>query len=155
MIKILFVCHGNICRSPMAEFIMKDMVKREGLEREFEIASAATSRDDVGCPVHDPVRRILSEMGISCSGKTARTILPEDYKIYDLIIGMDEYNMYNMRQMFGGDPKGKLHMLLEYIGSQNDIADPWYTHDYETTQREVIAGCKGLLDHLIKYKRGE
>lgn len=150
MTKILFVCHGNICRSPMAEFIMKDMVKNERMEKEFEIGSAATSCEEEGNPVYAPVRSILSEMGISCSGKKARRLVFEDYNYYDLIIGMDEYNMHNMRRMFKGDPEGKLHLLLEYAGRTDSVADPWYTRDFEATRRDVIAGCKGVLEHLTK-----
>ena len=152
MTKILFVCHGNICRSPMAEFVLKDMVKKEGLESEFEIASAATSREVEGSPVSGPVRTILSEMGISCSGKTARKLIPDDYNYYDLIIGMDEDNIHDMRRIFGGNSKGKLHLLLEYAGCADSVADPWYTCDYEATRRDAIAGCKGLLEHLTKTK---
>jgi protein-tyrosine phosphatase len=136
----------------MAEFIMKDMLKKEGLEREFEIASAATSREAEGSPVSGPVRTILSEMGISCSGKTARKLTPDDYNNYDLIIGMDEDNIHDMRRIFGGNSKGKLHLLLEYAGCADSVADPWYTCDYEATRRDVIAGCKGLLEHLTKTK---
>ena len=136
----------------MAEFIMKDMLKKEGLEREFEIASAATSREAEGSPVSGPVRTILSEMGISCSGKTARKLIPDDYNYYDLIIGMDEDNIHDMRRIFGGDSEGKLHLLLEYAGCADSVADPWYTCDYEATRRDAIAGCKGLLEHLTKTK---
>lgn len=131
---------------------MKDMLKKEGLEREFEIASAATSREAEGSPVSGPVRTILSEMGISCSGKTARKLTPDDYNNYDLIIGMDEDNIHDMRRIFGGNSKGKLHLLLEYAGCADSVADPWYTCDYEATRRDVIAGCKGLLEHLTKTK---
>ena len=114
MIKVLFICHGNICRSPMAEFVMKDLVARAGLSAEFEIASAATSTEEIGNPVYPPARRVLAAHGIACSGKTARRIRASDYADYDLLIGMDYANLRNMQRFFGDDPKGKLHLLLDY-----------------------------------------
>ena len=114
MTKILFVCHGNICRSPMAEFVMKDLVKKAGLTSQFQIASAATSREEIGNPVYPPARRKLAEHGISCAGKTARQLTRADYGAYDLLIGMDQANLRNMRRICGGDPEGKIHLLLEY-----------------------------------------
>ena len=124
MIKVLFVCHGNICRSPMAEFIMKDLVKKAGLDSSFYIASAATSREELGNPVYPPARRKLAEHGISCSGKTARLFTPADYEEYDLIVGMDRYNMRDMRRISGGDPDEKLRLLLGYTRDPRDVADP-------------------------------
>ena len=146
MRKILFICHGNICRSPMAEFVMKDLVKQAGQEARFFIASAATSTEEIGNPVYPPARRKLAEHGISCAGKTARQLRREDYEAYDLLIGMDRANLRNIRRICGGDPEGKLHLLLEYAGRpEQEVADPWYTGDFEATWRDVQAGCQGIL----------
>ncbi len=145
MIKILFVCHGNICRSPMAEFVMKDLVKKAGLETEFLIKSAATSTEEIGNPVYPPARRKLAEHGISCAGKTSRQLTGADYDQYDLLIGMDRANIRNMNRICSGDPEGKLHLLMEYTDRPGDVADPWFTGDFETTWRDVLVGCKGLL----------
>ena len=153
MIKILFVCHGNICRSPMAEFVMKDIVKKAGLEQDFQIESAATSTEEIGNPVYPPARRKLAEHGIGCSGKTARQLHSGDYRQFDLLIGMDRANLRNMRRICGGDPDGKLHLLLDYTDRPGEVADPWYTDDFDATWRDVEEGCQGLLHHLIK-KRG-
>ena len=142
-VKILFICHGNICRSPMAEFVMKDMVRKAGLEWKFEIASAATSTEEIGNPVYPPARRKLAEHGISCKGKTARQMSRRDYDDYDLLIGMDRYNMRNMRSICGGDPEGKLRMLLN-----RDVADPWYTGNFDETYADVVRGCAALLEEL-------
>ena len=148
MTRILFVCHGNICRSPMAEFVMKDMVRRAGLEGEFAIASAATSNEEIGNPVYPPARRKLWEHGIGCEGKVARRIKAADYDDYDLLIGMDEANMRNMGRCFGGDPEGKLHLLLHFAGREDSVADPWYTGDFEATWQDVNEGCLALLNRL-------
>ena len=148
MTKVLFVCHGNICRSPMAEFVMKDMVKKAGLEGQFRIASAATSTEEIGNPVYPPARRKLAEHGIGCDGHAARQLTSRDYGDYDLLIGMDQANLRNMRRICGGDPAGKLHLLLDYTDHPGDVADPWYTGDFEATWRDVQAGCRGLLDRL-------
>ena len=148
MTKILFVCHGNICRSPMAEFVLKDMVRRRGLADRFEIASAATSREEIGNPVYPPARRKLAEHGIGCEGKTARRIRREDYDRFDLIIGMDRANMRNMERAFGGDPEGKLKMMMDYTDRPGEVADPWYTRDFEATWVDLLEGCRGLLKTL-------
>ena len=148
MMKILFVCHGNICRSPMAEFVMKDLVEKAGLDWNFEIASAATSTEEIGNPVHHGTRRKLAEHGIGCAGKTARQLRREDYDRYDLLIGMDSANLRNMRRICGGDPEKKLHLMLEYAGRTGDVADPWYTGDFEATWQDVLAGCRGLLEKI-------
>ena len=153
MTRILFVCHGNICRSPMAEFVMKDMVRRVGLEDEFSIASAATSTEEIGSPVYPPARRKLWEHGIRCDGKTARQIRAADYEDYDLLIGMDEANMRNMSRCFGGDPAGKLHLLLGFAGREDSVADPWYTGDFEATWQDVNEGCLALLNQLYPEVR--
>lgn len=150
MTKILFVCHGNICRSPMAEFVMKDLVRKAGLEKQFVIQSAATSREELGNPVYLPARRKLAEHGIRCSGKTACQLQAKDYGAYDLLIGMDRANLHNMRRICGGDPDGKMHLLMEYAGQPDrDVADPWYTGDFEATWQDVLAGCQGLLVRLM------
>ena len=148
MMSILFICHGNICRSPMAEFVMKDLVKKSGLEAQFHIESAATSTEEIGNPVYPPVRRKLAEHGISCEGKTARQLVSADYDRFDVLAGMDRANLRNMRRICGGDFAGKLHLLMDYTDRPGDVADPWYTDDFETTWRDVSAGCKGLLEHL-------
>ena len=149
MTKILFVCHGNICRSPAAEFVMKELVRIAGLETEFVIASAATSDEELGNPVYPPMRRVLKEHGIDCAGKTARQLRRSDYEEYDLLIGMDEENMWNMRRKFHGDVAGKLKNLLDYAGREGEaVADPWFTRDFAQTWDDVLEGCEGLLEAL-------
>ncbi len=150
MTKILFVCHGNICRSPMAEFLMKELVRQAGQSEAFCIASAATSAEELGNPVYPPVRRKLAEHGIDCTGKTARQLTRRDYEDWDLLIGMDEENMAGMRRLFGGDPEGKLHRLLEYAGLNQDVADPWYTRDFDAAWQDVTVGCTALLNRLSR-----
>lgn len=150
MKKLLFVCHGNICRSPMAEFVMKDLVKKAGLEKGFQIASAATSAEELGNPVYPPARRKLAEHGIGCDGHSARRLTGRDYDEYDLLIGMDQENLRNMRRICGGDRAGKLHLLLDFTGRPGDVADPWYTGDFEATWRDVWEGCQGLLGFIAK-----
>lgn len=145
MTKLLFVCHGNICRSPMAEFVMKDLVKQAGLEDQFQIASAATSTEEIGNPVYPPARRKLAEHGISCAGKTSRQLAKADYAQYDLLIGMDRANIRNMNRICGGDPDGKIKLLLDYTARPGDVADPWYTGDFDATWRDVLEGCRELL----------
>lgn len=148
MIKILFICHGNICRSPMAEFVMKDLVQRANRQSQFYIASAATSTEEIGNPVHRGTREKLKSVGISTAGKTAVQMKRSDYAKYDYLIGMDSWNIRNMLMISGGDPEGKVHKLLEFAGSSRDVADPWYTGDFESTYRDVLAGCQGLLKQL-------
>ena len=191
MIHILFVCYGNICRSPMAEFILKDLVEKAGLADRFFIQSAATSTDEIGNPVYPPARRKLAEHGIRCAGKTARQLTRGDYERFDLLLAMDRGNLRSMNRLFGGDPAGKIHLLLEYAGGRkgspresgeagragsgeaaeksglkmnwprgpregsrghcfDEVADPWYTGDFETTWRDVLAGCQGLLKELAE-----
>ena len=148
MIKLLFICHGNICRSPMAEFVMKDLVEKAGLTERFEIASAATSTEEIGNPVYPPARRKLAEHGISCAGKTARQLRKKDYDHYDYLIGMDQYNLRNMCRICGEDTEGKMSLLMEHVGVRRDVADPWYTDDFETTWQDVLMGCQALLEKL-------
>lgn len=154
MKNILFICHGNICRSPMAEFVMKDLVKKDGLASQFHIESAATSREEIGNPVYPPARRKLAEHGISCEDHAARQLTNQDYDKYDLLIGMDSANLRNMYRICGGDFAGKLHLLMDYTDHPRDVADPWYTEDFESTWRDVLAGCQGLLKELLQ-ERGE
>ena len=149
MIKVLFVCHGNICRSPMAEFVLKDMVKQGGMEKDFLIESAATSTEEIGNRVYPPARRKLAEHGISCEGKTARQMCASDYRRFDLLIGMDRANLRNMQRICGGDPDGKIHLLLDYTDRPGDVADPWYTGDFDATWRDVEEGCRGLLNTIL------
>ena len=155
MTKILFVCHGNICRSPMAEFVMKDLVRKAGLASQFHIESAATSREEIDNPVYPPAQRKLAEHGISCDGHAARQLTNADYENYDLLIGMDSANLRNMQRIYGGDPDGKLHLLMDYTDRPGDVADPWYTGDFEATWQDVLAGCQGLLRELTARRCGE
>ena len=146
MIKILFVCHGNICRSPMAEFVMKDMVRKAGLEWKFEIASAATSTEEIGNPVYPPARRELAAHGISCKGKTARQITRRDYADYDYLIAMEQYNLRNIHRIIPDDPEGKISLLMAHAGSGEDIEDPWYTGNFSKVYRQIECGCAALLE---------
>ena len=148
MKKILFVCHGNICRSPMAEFVMKDMAQKAGVD--MYIASAATSTEEIGNPVHYGTRQKLSEVGLSVSGKVAVQMTKADYGKYDYIIGMDSANIRNILRIAGGDPDGKVFKLLSFAGSDRDVADPWYTGDFEATYTDVLVGCKGLIEEINK-----
>ena len=148
MKKILFVCHGNICRSPMAEFVMKDLVQKAGLADHFYIESAATSTEEIGNEVYPPAKRKLAEHGISCKGKTARQMTRSDYQRFDLLIGMDDWNIRNMTRIAGGDPEGKINKLLDYTVRKGDVADPWYTGDFDATWRDVTEGCRELLKSL-------
>ena len=148
MIKVLFVCWGNICRSPIAEFMMRDLVRREGLADSIEVASAATSTEEIGNPVYPPARRILAAHGLSCDGKTARQITRRDLSYYDYIIIMDSLNMRRMHQMFSNDDLGNVSMLLD-----RDVADPWYTGDFEATWSDLEEGLPRLLDR-IKEEHG-
>ena len=154
MIRVLFICHGNICRSPMAEFVMKKIVSDAGLTAYFQIASAATSTEEIwngiGNPVYPPAKAELARHGISCEGKRARQVTRADYAEYDYLIGMDSANIRNMLRIFGGDPEGKVAKLLSYAGSERDISDPWYTGDFTSTFADVKAGCEGLLEYIFE-----
>ena len=152
MISVLFVCHGNICRSPMAEFIFKDMVSARGLSDQFYIASAATSTEEIwngiGNPVYPPAKRELAKHGISCEGKRAVQLKKSDYDKYDYLIGMEERNRRNMLRILGKDPENKVSLLLDYADEHGDIADPWYTGNFDSTYRDVVRGCEGFLAYL-------
>ncbi len=148
MIKILFICHGNICRSPMAEFVMRDIVNRAGYGNEFHIASAATSTEEIGNPVHYGTRKKLREVGISTDGKYAVQLKKSDYRNYDYLIGMDSMNRRNILRIIGSDPENKVYNLLEFAGESGDIADPWYTGNFDRTYEDVLRGCQALWEHL-------
>lgn len=150
MYKVLFVCLGNICRSPMAEFVMKDLVKKANVSQQFEIASAATSREELGNPVYPPARQELAKHGIGCSGKTARQITKEDYEYYDYIVAMDYSNVRNLERMLGPDTEHKISMLLDYTNHPGQVADPWYTGDFGATWNDVLEGCQGLLKQILE-----
>lgn len=150
MIKILFVCHGNICRSPMAEFIMKELVKESKLEWKFEIASAATSAEELGNPVYPPAKRELAAHGISCKGKTARRMDKADYDKWDHLVCMDNWNLRNMLRITGGDPDGKMQLLMSFAGLDDEVADPWYTGDFAGVYKQIEQGCRAMLMQLGK-----
>ena len=149
MIKVLFICHGNICRSPMAEFVMKELVRRAGLEDKIQVASAATSTEEIGNPVYPPAREKLRQHGIGCQGKRAVQLRRADYDRYDYLIGMDRWNLRNMLRIVGRDPEGKLRPLLP----DREVADPWYTGDFDATWNDVLEGCQALLDELRRSGR--
>lgn len=155
MKRILFVCHGNICRSPMAEFMMKDLVRKAGREKEFHIESAATSTEEIGNEVYPPAKRKLAEHGIGCKGKTARQMNRRDYDRFDLLIGMDSWNFRNMNRICGGDPEEKIHLLMDFTDEPRDVADPWYTGDFEATWRDLLEGCQCLLEQCLSSGLGE
>lgn len=148
MIKVLFVCHGNICRSPMAEFVFKDMVKKEGLEKEFLIASAATSTEEIGNGVHYGTKQKLALYNISCAGKKAVQMKKVDYEKYDYLLGMDNANIRNMNRIANSDNEHKIKRLLDYSNAPRDIADPWYTGNFDETYDDVVEGCTALLTYI-------
>ena len=148
MIKILFVCHGNICRSPMAEFVMKDLVRKAGLEDEFLIESKATSTEELGNSPHYGTVNKLREVGVPMGPHRAEQMRREDYKKYDYLIGMDRWNMRNIMHIIKSDPEGKVSLLLEHAGSSRDIADPWYSGNFDQTYDDVLEGCEALLNEL-------
>ncbi len=157
MIKVLFICHGNICRSPMAEFILKDMVRKRGIAEQFVIASAATSTEEIwngiGNPVYPPAKKELAKHGLSCEGKRAVQLRKQDYEHYDYLIGMDQNNIRNIERMTGHKKGDKIHRLLEFASIQEDISDPWYTGRFDVTYQDVVTGCNAFLDYL--EKKGE
>ena len=146
--RILFVCHGNICRSPMAEFIMKKMARQAGREEAYHFASAATHDDELGNPVYPLARQELAKHGIGCPGHQARRLTVDDYRDYDLIVGMDAANMRDMKNLFGGDPDGKLRLMMDFVGEHRDVADPWYTRKFGDTWRDLHAACTALFNQL-------
>ncbi len=148
MIGVLFICHGNICRSPMAEFVFKDMVEKSGRNDEFYVASAATSYEEIGNPVHPGTARILDRLGISYSHKHAILLEKSDYAKYDYLVCMDGLNVRNTLRIVGEDKAKKIHKLLKFTGSDQDVADPWYTGDFDATYKDIQSGCKGLLKHI-------
>lgn len=150
MIKILFVCHGNICRSPMAEYILKDMTEKRGISDHFHISSCATSTEEIGSPVHQGTRQKLSELGISCKGKRAVQLKKSDYKEYDYLLGMDQWNIRNILRIIGKDDKKKVFRLLDFTDSPRDIADPWYTENFDAAYRDIKEGCTAFLEYLEK-----
>lgn len=152
MVKILFICHGNICRSPMAEFIFKDIVKKMGICDKFYVASAATSYEEIGSPVHYGTAKILDGLGISYSGKRAVHLEKNDYAKYDYLVCMDSANVRNTLRIVGEDLENKIYKLLEFADSSEDVADPWYTGDFERTYKDVLSGCKGLLKYIENAK---
>ena len=150
MIKVMFVCHGNICRSPMAEFVMKKLVSDAGYADEFYIASSATSTEELGNPVYPPARSELAKHGIGCAGKTAVQLRKSDYEKYDYFIGMDTANIRNMNRIFGSDKDGRIYKLLTFAGRGDDVSDPWYSRDFGTAYADIEEGCKGLLNFLME-----
>ena len=152
MTRILFVCHGNICRSPMAEFILKERVKKQGREKEFEIDSCATSTEEiwngVGNPVYPPAKAELAKHGISCEGKRAVQLTKKDYANYDLLVAMDNNNVRNIHRLLGGDPLGKVRKLMDYTSRGGDVADPWYTDRFDIAYRDIEEGCRCLLEQI-------
>ena len=148
MKKILFVCHGNICRSTMAEYVMKDLVRKAGLEDEFYIDSAATSREEIGNGVHHGTKRKLAQMGVPCGDHRSRQMTRDDYDKFDLLIGMDNANIRNMTRIAGGDSEGKIRMMLDYTNRPGEVADPWYTGNFDETWDDVFEGCTNLLEQL-------
>ena len=148
MFHILFVCHGNICRSPMAEFVMKDLVQKAGLSEQIAVESRACRTDDLGSDTYSGTKRVLREHGIPFTKRAARLVRADDYDKYDVIIGMDEENMRDLQRLTHGDPKQKYHLLMSYAGKSREVADPWYTGDFETTYRDVVLGCRALLENL-------
>ncbi|MBR6646037.1 MAG: low molecular weight phosphotyrosine protein phosphatase [Clostridia bacterium] len=153
MVKILFICHGNICRSPMAEFLFKDIVKKSGIADKFYIASAATSYEEIGNPVHYGTARILDKLGISYSGKRATHLEKSDYEKYDYLVCMDSANVRNTLRIVGDDSEKKIHKLLEFVGTCDDVSDPRYSGNFDRTYEDILSGCNGLLKYIEKYNK--
>lgn len=158
MIKVLFVCHGNICRSPMAEFVLKNIVKEHNMAEKFYIASAATSTEEIwngsGNPVYPPAKAELARHGLSCEGKRAVQLKREDYEKYDYLIGMDSANIRNMNRILGGDTEEKIYKLLSFAGSDRDVADPWYTGKFDVTYKDIEVGCEAFFDYILSKGYG-
>ena len=149
-INILFVCHGNICRSPMAEFVFRDLVEKKGLADRFYVASAATSMEEIGNSVHRGTREKLRQYGISTAGKYAVQLKKGDYQKYDYILGMERWNIVNMMKILKADPEGKVKRLLDFSDRPRDIADPWYTGNFDITYDDIVEGCQALLEYITK-----
>lgn len=150
MIRIMFVCHGNICRSPMSEFIMKKLTAELGRSQEFLIVSSATSTEEIGNPVFPPARAELAKHNIDCSGKVSVQLKKSDYEKYDYFIGMDSANIRNMNRILGGDKDGKIYKLMTFAGKSSDVADPWFSGDFKTAYRDIDSGCRGLIKYLTE-----
>ena len=148
MFKVLFVCHGNICRSPMAEYVLRDYVNKLGIKDNFIIDSAATSQEEIGNDVHPGTRQVLNEQGIPCGHHTARQLRSKDATQWDYFIGMDSANIRNMKRILGRDSHNKIYKLLEFSSSEKDVADPWYTDDFDTAYNDILTGCTALLEKL-------
>ena len=154
MYKIMFVCHGNICRSPMAEFVFRKIAEENGRGEDFSVASSATSTEEIwrgtGNPVYPPAKAVLAKHGISCEGKRAVQLEKSDYKKYDMFVGMDTANIRNMTRMLGGDPDGKIYKLMQFTGSGADVSDPWYSRDFDRAYADICSGCRALFEHLTE-----
>ena len=154
MIRIMFVCHGNICRSPIAEFIFKDLVEKQGAEDRFSVSSSATSTEEIrygiGNPVYPQAKAELEKHGLSCGGKRAVQLKKSDYDKYDLFVGMDSANIRNMLRIFGGDPENKVNKLMDYTERGGDVADPWYSERFDVAYRDIYDGCSALLEAILK-----
>ncbi|NCC15015.1 MAG: low molecular weight phosphotyrosine protein phosphatase [Clostridia bacterium] len=152
MIHVLFVCHGNICRSPMAEFLFRDMLMKKGLAHNFFISSAATSREEIGNAVYPPAKKKLSSLGIDCSGKTSRQVTKQDYQNFDYFLVMEAYNTKNLMRILGDDPQKKVYRLLDFSSHPRDIADPWYTGNFDITHSDIIEGLEAFLAFVLKSR---
>jgi len=150
MIKIMFVCHGNICRSPLAEFLMKELVTKEGQIDNFYICSAATSTEEIGNPIYPPIKQILNSNGIDCSQKKAVRVKKYDYYDFDFLICMDKNNLHNLSYIIGSDIDNKVYRLLDFTNNPRDVADPWYTRDFKSCENDIRIGCKAFYDFIIK-----
>ena len=153
MIKVLFICHGNICRSPMAEFVFRHMVKERGMGDKFHIASCATSTEEIGNPVHQGTREKLRQHGISTEGKYAVQLRKKDYDNYDYLLGMDTWNIRNILRIVKSDPENKVYRLLDFSKEPRDIADPWYTGNFDVTYNDIVEGCQAFLNYLKEHRR--
>ncbi len=153
MKKILFICHGNICRSPMAEMIMKHLLRERRLEKQFEVASAATSTEEIGNPIYPPARAELARQGVFVEKRGARQVTKRDYAAYDLLIAMDYYNVRNLNRMLDGDPEGKIHLLMDYTDRPGEVSDPWYSERFDIAYRDILEGCQGLLNVLLNERK--